>query len=125
MLAKITAVLAAITAFVHFFVGGADALAPTLAADLSAPTSGAMHACWHFVSVFLFLSAFVFIRGGETAFHFSILWILFAIVFIYVGLYQGGPGGLLVNPQWTILLTTGLIGLMHRRNELVGQLRNP
>ena len=79
-----------------------------------------MHACWHIVSVLLVSSAFVFYCGGQTAFHFAILWLSFAAVFIYVGLYQGGWGGLLTNPQWTILLLTGGIALVHRRKELTG-----
>lgn len=117
MFAKIAAALAAITALVHIIVGGADALEPTLAAALAPNAAGAMHACWHFVSIFLISSVVVFLRGGSAALHFSILWILFAGVFVFVGLYQGGAGGLITNPQWTILLPTGLIALAAHRNK--------
>ena len=98
MFAKIASALAAFTFLVHIIAGGADCLAPTLAAQLPPAASGAMHACWHIVSVLLVSSAFVFYCGGQTAFHFAILWLSFAAVFIYVGLYQGGWGGLLTNP---------------------------
>jgi len=117
MFAKIASALAALTAFVHLFVGGADCLAPLLAAELTPNAAGAMHACWHFVSVFLLSSVLVFWRGGPIAFHYAILWILTGIVFIYVGLYQGGPGGLITNPQWTILFLTAGMALVHYRNE--------
>lgn len=108
-LRKIASALAALTSAVHIVVGGSDALAPTLAADLPAAASGAMHACWHIVSVLLLASILVFWRGGQVALVFATLWILFAVVFIYVGLYQDGLGGLVTNPQWTILGATGAI----------------
>ncbi len=109
MLNKVAAALAVLTAAIHLFVGGAGALAPTLAAGLPAPAEGAMHASWHIVSVFLIWSAVVFWRGGDTARHFALLWLMAAVLFIYVGLRQSGPSGLMVNPQWTILGLTGMI----------------
>lgn len=101
--------LATLTALVHFFVGGADALAPMLDAGLTAPSEGAMHAVWHFATLLLFWSVYVFWRGGEMARHYAAIWIAMALVFIYVGLYQSGISGLLVNPQWTILGLTGAL----------------
>ncbi len=50
MLKRTASLLAAITAVVHIAVGGAGALTPTLAAGLSLPVEGAMHACWHMAS---------------------------------------------------------------------------
>lgn len=102
-------VLALLTAVVHFFIGGADALVPMLAAQLSAPAEGAMYAVWHIVTVVLFYSVYVFWRGGKVAVHFAMLWVAMALVFVYVGLTQSGVSGLLVNPQWTILGLTGFL----------------
>ena len=107
----IAALLAALTAGVHFFVGGQDALAPMLSVALPAPSEGAMHAVWHIVSVFLAWSVVVFFKGGEVARQFAWLWVASAAVFIYAGLYQSGVTGLVVNPQWTILGLTGAIVL--------------
>lgn len=110
MLSKIASVLAAATFLIHFLIGGGDSLGPMLATDLTAPAKGAMHACWHIVSFMLAWSVFVFWTSEKNvgiAKHFAIVWFAAAIVFIYVGLNQGGIQGLIVNPQWTILLVTG------------------
>lgn len=112
---QIASVLAMFTAAIHVFVGGADALTPMLAAEMTVEASGAMHACWHFVSIFLLVSAVTFWQGGRTASVFALLWISFAVVFVYVGLYQAGIGGLIANPQWTILLATGVVALFGAR----------
>jgi hypothetical protein len=120
--AYIATSLASLTAIVHLLLGGADALAPTLSANLPPAAEGAMHACWHMISFFLILSAFAFWFGEKTAFHFAISWVVFAIIFIYVGMYQAGLTGLLTNPQWTILLTTAAMALLNHRMELKQQL---
>lgn len=112
MLSKVTGVLAAITFLIHFFVGGSDALAPVLAADLPAPAQTAMHACWHIVSFILAWSAYVFWNSRTNRIatrHFAIVWIAAGLVFVYVGLNQNGLSGLVANPQWTILLVTGTL----------------
>lgn len=117
MLNRIAAGLALFTAAIHFFLGGADALNPMLAAELPPESSAAMHACWHIVSVFLIWSALVFFRGKESSFHFGVLWVASAIVFIYVGIYQAGFAGVVANPQWTLLLPTGVLALLARRKH--------
>ena len=111
MLHKTAAALAALTTAIHIIVGGEDALTPMLAAGLSAPAEGAMHATWHMVSAFLLWSVFAFWMGGAVAVHFGVLWLISAAIFIYVGLWQEGLNGLLVNPQWTILSVTGVLVL--------------
>lgn len=112
MLRKIAAVLAALTAAIHIIVGGSDALAPMLAAGLSAPAEGAMHAVWHMVSALLLWSVIAFWRGGSVAVQLGVLWLISAAIFIYVGLWQDGLNGLIVNPQWTILIITGVFVLV-------------
>jgi hypothetical protein len=115
MLRKAGAILAALTAAIHIIAGGQDALKPALAAGLSAPAEGAIHAVWHMVSAFLLWSAFAFWRGGAAAVHFGVLWLISAAIFVYVGLWQDGLNGLLVNPQWTILTMTGALVLLTER----------
>lgn len=115
MQGKIASALALLTAAIHIFVGGADSLAPMLATDLPAAASGGMHGSWHIVSVFLVWSIAVFWVGKEPAFHFALIWIASALVFMYVGFYQAGPSGVLANPQWAILLPTGVLALLDKR----------
>ncbi len=117
MLTKVAAGLAVFTALVHLVVGGADALSPMLEAELPPAASGAMHACWHIVSAFLIWSGVVFWYGKESSFHFGLLWIASAIVFISVGIYQAGVQGIIANPQWTLLLPTGVLALLDRRKR--------
>ena len=88
MLSKTASTLALLTAVVHILIGGEDALAPLLAAELALPAKGAMHACWHIVSVFLIWSVVEFWMADRTVLHFGLLWIASALVFTYVGLRQ-------------------------------------
>jgi hypothetical protein len=110
ILLKTAGALAALTAAVHAFVGGYDTLVPMLGAGLPAPVEGGLHASWHMVSALLAWSAVVFWRAaGGAARHFAGLWIVSGVIFVVVGLTQSGPGGLLVNPQWVLLLPTGAL----------------
>ncbi|MEE9330265.1 MAG: hypothetical protein V3V30_09020 [Parvularculaceae bacterium] len=118
MLTKLTTLLSALTALVHIIIGGADSLQPTLAADLPLIAEAAMHACWHIISALLLWSIFVFWRGGKMALDFGLFWIVAALVFIYVGLVQGGVDGLMLSPQWTILGGTGILVVL---NQLRGK----
>jgi len=117
MLNRITAGLAALTSLVHIFIGGKDALAPMLESNLPLPSEGAMHACWHMVSCLLFWSIFVFWKGGNAAFHFGLIWLASAFVFLYVAITQSGFSGLILHPQWTILALTGALVLWNSRTK--------
>ena len=88
-----------------------------LAAELPPESSAAMHACWHIVTAFLFWSGAVFWLGKDSSFHFGLLWVASGVVFVYVGLYQNGFAGVLANPQWTLLLPTGILALLGTRNN--------
>ncbi len=103
MIAKLGAALATLTFIIHIAVGHFDTLVPLLSADLPLPVLGAFQACWHMISVFLAYSACQFWRGGPIAVHMAFLWIAFAVIFIAVGVWQSGPTGLLVVPQWILL----------------------
>lgn len=111
MLVKAGAVLAALTAVIHVFIGGYDTLSPLLTYDIDPVVSGTFHACWHIISVFLAYSAWVFWSGRLAAVHFAILWGAFAVIFVVVGLWQLGVGGLLVMPQWILLGPAGALVL--------------
>jgi hypothetical protein len=112
---SIVVLLALLTALIHTFLGGADALQPMLSAELPDAAEGGMHGAWHIVTVFLFWSCFAFWNGGATSRTFAGLWIAAAIVFVYVGISQSGLTGLIVNPQWTILGLTGALALWANR----------
>ena len=101
--------MAIATAAIHTLVGGYDSLAPMLSSQLPAVAEGALHASWHMVALFLAWSGVVFWNGGPTSRHFAGLWCAFALIFIAVNLWQAGPSGLLINPQWTILAFVGVI----------------
>lgn len=107
MFKKLGATLAALTALVHIFVGHFDVLLPLLVSDISPMVVGTFHVCWHMISVFLVYSAWCFWHGGQVALHMALLWLVFAGIFIIVGLWQIGFSGLLVLPQWVLLGPAG------------------
>ncbi len=115
MLFRVSAVLAAFTAALHIFVGTFDTLMPMLDADLPAPISGTLHACWHMVGLFLVVSAWAFWQGSAWARLVAWLWLGSAAIFVAVGIGQGGLAGLLVLPQWTLLGASGGIYLYAER----------
>ena len=117
MLNKTASMLAAITSFVHVFIGGKDVLSPMLKSNLPFEVEGAMHACWHIVSCILIWSTIVFWRGGKTAFHFGLIWLACAVLFIYLGLSELGLQGLIVLPQWTILGLAGLLTVFKNQSH--------
>lgn len=109
ILRGISALLAVYTAGVHSIIGGQDSLMPMLDARIDPVAEGALHASWHMVAAFLLWSGFVFWKGGHVARHFAGLWIVSALIFIGVDLWQSGPAGLMQNPQWIILGPVGLL----------------
>ncbi|GAB5471088.1 MAG: hypothetical protein Kilf2KO_41180 [Rhodospirillales bacterium] len=118
MLVKLGAALATLTALVHIFIGGYDTLLPLLSSSLDPEVLGAFHACWHMVGLVLAYSAWRFWLGGQIARHMAVLWIAFAVIFVCVGLWQAGLGGLLLLPQWILLGPAGALVLLgSRRNQ--------
>lgn len=109
LLRALSAILALLVAAVHIAIGGTDSLAVMLAAGIDPTAEGALHASWHIVSAFLIWSAVMFWTGGTTARHFAGLWIAAAVIFIAVDLWQLGPSGLWVNPQWALLGPIGIL----------------
>lgn len=111
-------ILAGITAFIHVIAGGKDVARPLLAGPVDEVVKLTLYACWHLVSVALYLSSIVLLGYGagfygspETVAFVSIMWLLFGAVFLVVTLGLAKPRGLFRFPQWTLLLPVGLLGL--------------
>lgn len=105
--------LATLTAAAHVFIGTFDTLRPVLLTDLHPAVQGTIHACWHFLSLFLGLSVWHFARGSQAAKCLADLWIGFALIFVAVGIYTAGLSGLLLVPQWLFLGAAGLLINIH------------
>ncbi len=115
MLVKLGAALATLTTSIHALVGHFDTLLPLLSSDLTPPVLGAFHACWHMITVTLAYSAWQFWRGGQIARQLAALWIVFAVIFVGVGLWQFGMAGLWILPQWLFLGGSGALVLAGSR----------
>jgi len=131
----IAALLAAITAAVHIFAGGADVVAPLLASSLAGEPMLTLYAVWHMVSVALAMSAVAFFVGSlprhahaarYLVLFISTLWCAFGVVFLVVVAIQPESGWLLKLPQWVLLLPVGLLGLwaVASKTALQGVLRD-
>jgi hypothetical protein len=122
----VSAFIAAITAIIHIFAGGADVAAPLLNSALSAEPKLTLYAVWHMVSVVLILSAIAFFIGGlpkhaQAARYLivfiSILWCVFGLVFLVVINIQPDDGWLFKLPQWMLLIPVGFLGLWVSANK--------
>jgi hypothetical protein len=78
-----------------------------------------MYACWHMVTAALGLTAVALlllgtatIQSSVLALFLGILWVLFALVFLFVTLVVARPRGLFRFPQWTLLLSVGVFALL-------------
>ncbi len=112
--------LAALTAAIHVFAGGADVAAPLLASSLAGEAKLTLYAVWHMASVALALSAGALwlgsLPGHAPAARYlvlfvSALWCAFGLVFIGVVVLQPEGGWWFRLPQWLLLLPVGLLGL--------------
>ncbi len=113
-------VLALLTSAIHIFAGGNDVARPLLSTSLTNDVKYALYACWHFVSAFFVMSALGFLGAGlgmmQPGFivFFSILWLLFGILFLAISVRVNRLGGVFRLPQWTLLLPVGILGLLSR-----------
>ncbi|PMO02528.1 hypothetical protein BCT19_19745 [Vibrio splendidus] len=109
--------LALFTALVHVFAGQIDPVRPFLKSKLDDIPKATLLACWHLVSVTLFVSSLMLLYVGWygiDSLYFLIqllgfLYILYASVFVAVGLYFFGAKVFVKLPQWTLLLPIGLL----------------
>ena len=120
-----TALLAALTAAVHIFIGTPEIEAPLLQSSLPQELSLLLYVCWHLVSVILFFSAIVFFVAARTEFHIkyqysakliSLLWLSFGFLFIVIAVWYSGAPMLLKLPQWVLFLPIGALGLWGSRD---------
>lgn len=114
------ALLAAFTAGVHIFAGGADVAGPLLASSLGGVQKLTLYAVWHMASAALAMSAVALFIGSlprhthaarYLVLFVSALWCGFGVVFLAVIAIQPESGWLLKLPQWALLLPVGLLGL--------------
>ncbi|MEZ8503156.1 hypothetical protein AB6D08_17730 [Vibrio splendidus] len=109
--------LALFTTLVHVFAGQIDPVRPFLKSKLDDIPKATLLACWHLVSVTLFVSSLMLLYigwYGIDSLYFLIqllgfLYILYASVFVAVGLYFFGAKVFVKLPQWTLLLPIGLL----------------
>lgn len=121
----VTAFIAAFTAAVHIFAGGADIATPLLASALAAEPKLTLYAVWHMASVALVLSVVALFVGSlprhaqasrYLVLFISVLWCAFGVVFLTIVLIQPESGWLFKLPQWVLLLPVGLLGLWSGAN---------
>lgn len=124
----VTALLAALTASVHIFIGTPEIEVPLLRSSLPQELSLLLYVCWHLVSVTLVFSAIVFFVAARSEFQIkyqytaklvSLLWISFGCVFIVIALWYSDASMLLKLPQWVLFLPIGAIGLWGSRSAAV------
>jgi len=104
-------VVVAGTAVVHLVAGQIDPVRPLLAATMNESSKWTLHACWHLVSADLVLAAAVLVylaRNDDPGIAaprlISAHFLAYGLVFIVIGLTSAGPRGLVVLPQWVLLL---------------------
>ncbi|MDP2499620.1 hypothetical protein BCT47_08845 [Vibrio splendidus] len=109
--------LALFTTLVHVFAGQIDPVRPFLKSKLDDIPKATLLACWHIVSVTLFVSSLMLLYVGWygiDSLYFLIqllgfLYILYASVFVAVGLYFFGAKVFVKLPQWILLLPIGFL----------------
>ncbi|MEZ8541193.1 hypothetical protein BH582_03310 [Vibrio sp. 10N.222.47.A9] len=109
--------LALFTTLVHVFAGQIDPVRPFLKSKLDDIPKATLLACWHLVSVTLFVSSLMLLYVGWygiDSLYFLIqllgfLYILYASVFVAVGLYFFGAKVFVKLPQWILLFPIGLL----------------
>ncbi|MEZ8618428.1 hypothetical protein AB6D33_21520 [Vibrio splendidus] len=109
--------LALFTTLVHVFAGQIDPVRPFLKSKFDDIPKATLLACWHLVSVTLFVSSLMLLYVGWygiDSLYFLIqllgfLYILYASVFVAVGLYFFGAKVFVKLPQWILLLPIGLL----------------
>ncbi|OEF23862.1 hypothetical protein [Vibrio splendidus] len=109
--------LALFTTLVHVFAGQIDPVRPFLKSKLDDIPKATLLACWHLVSVTLFVSSLMLLYVGWygiDSLYFLIqllgfLYILYASVFVAVGLYFLGAKVFVKLPQWILLLPIGFL----------------
>lgn len=121
----ITALLAALTASVHIFIGTPEIETPLLQSSMPHELSLLLYVCWHLVSIILVFSSVIFFLAARTAFHIkyqytakllSLLWLSFGFAFIVIAMWDSGTSMLIKLPQWILFLPIGALGFWGSSN---------
>jgi len=111
-------ILAGVTAFIHLITGGKEVARPLLLSSIDEVAKLTLYACWHLVTVALFLSSLALLGHGaglykspETVAFVGFMWLAFGAVFLVVAIGVAKPSGILRYPQWILLVTVGLLCL--------------
>ena len=104
--------LSFLTLLAHVLTGDNALLVPIAASDLSPALKALVSILWHGITGYLFMSTFML---ADAIFHpnklivslVSMQYLIFALVFVYVGLIQLGSA--YVMPQW---IAGGLISIL-------------
>jgi hypothetical protein len=109
------------TALLHTVAGHFNPVLPFLRAELEATVKATLHACWHMVTVTLFLSALALLGLGVSpglpgasllATFLAGLYLLYGPVFLVIGARRFGGRGLLCLPQWLLLVPVGVLAAL-------------
>jgi hypothetical protein len=113
--------LCLVTAFVHTVAGHFNPVLPFLSAELEATVKATLYACWHMVTVTLFLSALALVGLGLSpgfagarllAAFLAGLYLLYGLVFLVIGARWFREKGLLRLPQWVLLWPVGVLAAL-------------
>ncbi len=117
---KIAGVLNLLTAFLHLFGGQIDLVNPLLDSALEVQKKSEWLGAWHMVTILLFFTSYLIIKGGFSKSNNSdprllrtvgIFYILTGIPFIATSIYFS-----VFAPQWVLLMPIGIL-LLFGSNE--------
>ncbi len=110
-----------ITAGIHLIGGHFGVIKPFGKSDLEPVPKAVLHACWHMVTLILFLAAFELIYlgikpfqagGSLVAMFIGIQFVGFSIIFLIISFSGNWKNKLFILPQWTLLLPIGVISIV-------------
>jgi hypothetical protein len=113
-------IIGLLTAVVHIFAGQVDPVRPFLKSDLPDIPKATLLACWHIVSVTLFICGLALTYIGwfnldvflNLVLSISIAFVIFSLVFVAVGWHFFGLQTFIKLPQWVLLLPIGVLGVI-------------
>ena len=108
------------TTAIHIFAGQIEPVKPFLNTHLDNVSKATLLACWHIVSVTLLTTSGLLTFAGwfdtaqysMLAFMIGLLYCLYSLVFIYIGIYFFKAKALMKLLQWVLLLPIGLLAII-------------
>ncbi len=116
----ISGILASTTSLGHFMVGQARYLTPLLNSQVEPVAKTTLHAVFHYISVFLVLSAITLLFMGMNIFSatpqlstfIGAHYLLFALYQIIIAIQSHHPKPLFTFFQWMLFIPIGLCALL-------------